>query len=142
MRASIKRVKRVFIFLLISTFLFACKPPEGASSAQTGSSGTTTGSIQARLELDGDPALGSMPLTVYLLEDGAGVSGATIEITGDMTHAGMVPVIVEATETETGLYRAEDFEFTMAGDWIITTDVELPDGSKERVESLVTVPGN
>ena len=95
-----------------------------------------------RVETDGDPQLGVVPINVYLLREGEGVSGAEIEVVGDMTHAGMVPVIAEATETEAGLYTASDFEFTMAGDWIITAEIDLPNGETETVETNVTVPGN
>jgi hypothetical protein len=42
-----------------------------------------------------------------------------------MTHAGMEPVITEATATENGLYQTEDFAFTMAGDWILQAEVTL-----------------
>lgn len=85
--------------------------------------------------------MGTLPLNIYVLDDGAGVTGAEIEVTGDMTHAGMVPVIVNASEVEPGLYAANDFEFTMAGDWIITTEVKLPDGTKLSNETKVAVPG-
>ena len=95
-----------------------------------------------RVETEGDPALGdSSCARLYSGWCSSGVSGATVEVTGDMTHAGMVPVITEASESEPGLYRADDFEFTMAGDWIITAEVELPDGSKEMAETSLTVPG-
>lgn len=42
-----------------------------------------------------------------------------------MSHAGMVPVLAEARETDPGIYHAE-FEWTMAGDWIVTVAVDRP----------------
>ena len=123
----------------------ACRPPDNADNATAAgaqSSSTNPSGLQTRLELDGDPALGQLPLTVYVLDENGGVEGASVEIVGDMTHAGMVPVIVEAVEGEPGLYRAEDFEFTMAGDWLITADIDLPDGGSASAETTVTVPGN
>jgi hypothetical protein len=69
----------------------------------------------------------------------AAPSGAQVEVTGDMTHAGMMPVIATATETEPGLYQTEDFAFTMAGDWILSAEIELPDGGTSSTEASVSV---
>jgi hypothetical protein len=44
-----------------------------------------------------------------------------------MSHAGMTPVIVERANGEAGTY-AVPFEWTMAGDWIVTISATLPDG--------------
>lgn len=128
-----KRFLFIFVFFLL---LVACRPPSESNSSSTTSVADPS---RLRVELDGEAKLGQVPVSVFLLEDGDGVSGAEIEITGDMTHAGMVPVIVKATEQSAGLYRAEDFQFTMAGDWIITTEVTLADGSKLSDEMNVTV---
>lgn len=43
-----------------------------------------------------------------------------------MTHAGMVPVMAEAKETEPGSYQS-NMELTMAGDWDVMVHVTLPD---------------
>jgi len=61
---------------------------------------------------------------------GSPVDGARVSVRGDMNHAGMKPVISEARDLGGGLYRTEDFRFTMGGDWIITAEVTLPDGKK------------
>jgi hypothetical protein len=55
------------------------------------------------------------------------ISGATMELEGNMNHAGMVPVLAQATEVAPGQYRA-NLEFTMAGDWFILVRADLPDG--------------
>ena len=53
------------------------------------------------------------------------INDATVSVRGDMTHAGMVPVIPDpVTTAEEGVYSIP-FEFTMGGDWIITVDVTL-----------------
>lgn len=140
--------------VLVATFLLlgatACRAPaDRAGSAQSGTdraaaSGATSAAdgLKVRVELDGTPKLGVVPVVVYVLDGDTGVSGATVKVTGDMTHAGMAPVLADAVETEPGLYRADAFAFTMAGDWIITTDVGLADGDERQVETSVTVPGN
>lgn len=141
--------------VLVATFLLlgatACRAPaDRAGSAQSstdsaaasGATSAADGGLKVRVELDGTPKLGVVPVVVYVLDGDTGVSGATVKVTGDMTHAGMAPVLADAVETEPGLYRADAFAFTMAGDWIITTDVGLADGDERQVETSVTVPGN
>ena len=137
---------RLCLFFLLTLSLVACRPPAEEAAGDAGAISSegappATEGLQGRVETESEPQLGEVPVLVYLLENGEGVSGAEIEITGDMTHAGMVPVIVSATETEPGIYRADDFEFTMAGDWIISADVELADGTKQQLETTLSVPG-
>jgi hypothetical protein len=56
------------------------------------------------------------------------IRGALIEVRGDMTHAGMVPVDGKAEGgTDDGRYVVP-FEWTMGGDWIVTVRATLPDG--------------
>ena len=54
-------------------------------------------------------------------------SGATINLEGNMNHAGMVPTLAQAQEVVPGQYEAS-LEFTMAGDWFILVQADLPDG--------------
>lgn len=56
------------------------------------------------------------------------IQGAIIEVRGDMTHAGMVPVDGKAEGgTADGQYVVP-FHWTMGGDWIVTVRATLPDG--------------
>ena len=57
------------------------------------------------------------------------VAGAQITLEGNMSHAGMVPVLAEAREVEPGSYRAT-MDLSMAGDWIVLVHITLPDGRK------------
>lgn len=99
------------------------------------------GATQVALSLPGGARLGQAPVQVSLREGGQAVTGASVRVTGDMAHAGMVPVIRQAEESAPGDYLASDFEFTMAGDWILTADITLPGGGREMGELRVTVPG-
>lgn len=94
-----------------------------------------------RLETDGDLTVGKVPVVVYLLNGGEGVSGATVQVTGDVLQADVTPVSATATETEPGLYRADGFEFAVAGDWLVTAVATLPSGEEKSAELGVTVPG-
>ena len=136
MKRALPLLFLMFTFLILT----ACRPPEDSSAATAPAQAGIPQSV--RVETEGEPTLGETPVIVYVLgENSDGVSGATVEVTGDMTHAGMVPVVAEAVESAPGLYRADDFEFTMAGDWILTAEVAFPDGTEETAEAAVTVPG-
>lgn len=60
--------------------------------------------------------------------NGEPINDATVAVKGDMTHAGMQPVLAEAAAGEAGVYTIP-FEWTMGGDWIVTVDVTLADGT-------------
>ena len=140
-------MKYFVLILSLIVVLSACKKPQSATSNSNATSTSTTTpqatsleGLKIRTELSGDPALGAAQFNIYILEDGNGVSDAEVKVTGDMTHAGMVPVLTDAKEVEQGLYASEGFEFTMAGDWIVTTEVTLPSGEKGMDELKLTIP--
>jgi hypothetical protein len=66
------------------------------------------------------------------------VSGASIVLEADMSHAGMAPVFGESTEVEPGHYRG-NLAFSMAGDWVVLLHVTLANGT--RVERQIQVKG-
>ena len=96
----------------------------------------------ARVELRVEPQparQGPSTVTVGLTgTDGRPLTGASVRLEGNMSHAGMVPVFAEAKETEPGRYRAP-LEFTMGGDWFIIVTATWPDGRK--LERQVPVLG-
>jgi hypothetical protein len=97
--------------------------------------------VHIHLGVDPDPPIFGRPcqLVVTLLEpEGAPIDGATLQIKGDMTHAGMVPVVVTVSESVSGSYSTP-FDWTMAGDWILTVQAHLPDGRMVRRQFEVTV---
>jgi hypothetical protein len=85
------------------------------------------------------PKVGPATVVVTLSDaDGKPLSGASVKLEGNMTHAGMKPVFADATEVTAGRYEAS-LEFTMGGDWFIIVRATLPDGRS--VEQQVDVPG-
>ncbi|MFN2321632.1 MAG: FixH family protein [Trueperaceae bacterium] len=124
---------RALLVVALAMALVACDPPS---------------------EGDADPR---RPIVVALLErpvrvgpavvevrpqlDGAAVAGATVRVVGDMTHAGMVPVVADATDAGGGIYRTSDFLFDMAGDWVLSVDVTYPDGTVRSTSLAVSVAG-
>jgi hypothetical protein len=57
------------------------------------------------------------------------IAGASVKLEGNMSHAGMAPVIAEAREIGPGHYQAK-MKLTMAGDWDVLVLLTLPDGSE------------
>ncbi|HSN76572.1 MAG TPA: FixH family protein [Anaerolineae bacterium] len=85
--------------------------------------------IVAVLTTDPDPAqVGPATLVVQLSDaSGAPVEGASVSLQGDMSHAGMQPVLAEVSGGAGGVYRAQ-WVWSMAGDWFVTVTAMLPDG--------------
>jgi len=124
--------------VLLIVALVGCRPPENTAEATP-----AAGGVRVSLELTDEPAVGPAAVRVYLLsENNDALTDAAVTVTGTMTHAGMEPVIAEATATSNGLYQTRDFAFTMAGDWILQAEVTLPDGSEASDELSVTIPGS
>ena len=93
---------------------------------------TTDQAPDVQLTLSPDPdtlVVGPLRLDVTLRDaSGAPIDGATdVSLRGDMSHAGMEPVLATSAGQGNGIYRA-DFTWTMAGDWIVTVEATLPDG--------------
>jgi hypothetical protein len=80
---------------------------------------------------------------VVTLTDTAGnpINDATVNIRGDMNHAGMQPVIRDIEAGANGSYSTE-YEWTMAGDWEVTVVVTLPDGTSAEQRFDYAVTGN
>ena len=85
------------------------------------------------------PTTGPAAVVIQLTDEaGQPLAGATVELEGNMSHAGMTPVFSQAKEVEPGQYEAP-LEFTMGGDWFILVKATLPDG--RQLERQVDVPG-
>ena len=107
---------------------------------------TTDQAPDVQLTLSPDPealAVGPLRLDVILRDaDGAPIDGAMdISLRGDMSHAGMEPVLATAVGQGDGVYTA-DFAWTMAGDWIVTVVATLPDGRLKVAQFEYTVPAD
>jgi hypothetical protein len=127
-------MKMIVAFLVLFGLLVACRPPSGSSS-----SNALPENIKVQIEVGDNPTTGNLPVSVFILRDNQGVSGAAVEVTGNMTHAGMEPVIVTAQESEAGLYVADPFVIEMPGDTVVTADITLQDGTKFSVDKAFTV---
>jgi hypothetical protein len=88
------------------------------------------------------PAVGPARLIITLKDSaGAPVEGAQLVVEGNMSHAGMVPVVDTAQAEGPGSYGISDFHFTMAGEWVLTLRATLPDGRWVRADRATKVVG-
>jgi hypothetical protein len=120
----------VFVFLLVITL----------TGCQRGSSKDIP-DIGIDLAVSPNPPQVGPVLLILTVSDANGqpISGAQIEVEGNMSHAGMAPVLGRAVETTPGHYEAP-LEFTMSGDWSILVKATLPDGrTLERPLNLPSV---
>jgi hypothetical protein len=120
---------RTLLWLLLAVALVSC-------------GGTSGGLPDVRLDLTVEPdppQVGPATVIVTLQNaEGQPIAGAEVELEGNMSHAGMVPVFATAYEVAPGRYEAA-LELTMGGDWFILVDAALPDG--RTLERKVDVPG-
>ncbi len=124
------------LFALMAT---ACKPGgEAAGGDSAVGAGAAASGLTATVAADG-AGVGPATVTVEVRDGGEPVAGAQVEVRGDMTHAGMAPVLVTTEEVEPGVYASDGFAFTMAGDWIISATVAAADGRTVTAETFVTV---
>ena len=95
--------------------------------------------VDVVLSFEPEPRVGQTTCTIRLRDEaGAPLSGADLELEGNMNHAGMVPVFGDARELGNGIYEAP-LTFTMGGDWFVIVRGTLADGRE--LEELRDVPG-
>jgi hypothetical protein len=85
------------------------------------------------------PRTGPVSIALQLKDASARpVTGAHIELEGDMTHPGMAPVFGHGKEVEPGRYRSE-LKLSMPGDWVVLLHVKLASG--QQVEKQFEIRG-
>lgn len=133
-----KLVVPVALSLVLALFgLVACKPPEprsGTSNTQD----STAAAIQMRTV--GQVSTSGFALEVDVTGAAASLRGAEARVFGEMSHPGMPRLTWPAIEVEPGLYRVENLVPDMAGDWILTAELQPADGAKVTTELFLTVP--
>jgi hypothetical protein len=115
--------KTVYKFMLIGVLFLLTTACNGRNSQQ---SNNTDIRIIVAVE---STNVGETSLIVTLTDTaGSPINDATVSVKGDMSHAGMVPVLAKVTGGgDNGVYKMP-FEWTMGGDWVVTVEATLPDG--------------
>jgi len=115
--------------LIVTLLLILTLPPLAACNRANESAA----SAGLHVNLIPDVIYPGSTLTVQITdEDDLPVTDVTVNVEGNMTHAGMLPVFSEsvwdgADGSEDGFYTIP-FRFTMLGDWILTAKIEPRDG--------------
>lgn len=124
-RVAVTPVRRWLLVVLL-VFVAALA---GCQRASQQAAADQAPEIAAALAIEPDPAvIGPANLAVTLTDaSGAPVEGASVSLKGDMSHAGMAPVLADASGGANGVYEAQ-WMWTMAGDWFVTVTATLPDG--------------
>lgn len=88
------------------------------------------------------PGIGTYTMNIRLFDENNNpVNDAQIAIKADMTHAGMIPILANATDGDKGLYKVP-IEWTMGGDWVIIIQATLPDGTIAEETFPITISGD
>jgi hypothetical protein len=121
---------RVSFLLFVAACLFFAACNQQVSSAP----------VAIDSEVSPQPArVGPVTITIKISDSAAQpVSGAHIQLEGDMSHPGMAPVISDTKEIDAGRYRGV-LQLNMAGDWVVLAHVILADGRK--FEPQINVSG-
>ncbi|MCU0513123.1 MAG: FixH family protein [Anaerolineae bacterium] len=120
--------------LLALALLAGCRQPEATPAAGAG--------LEIALSIAPEPlATGAAEVTVTVNQNGQPVPIGIVSLRGDMTHAGMIPVIRENITLADGR-AVVPFEWTMGGDWFIEVTVTLPDGTSARQTFDYAVTGS
>ena len=87
------------------------------------------------------PVVGPGQIKIEILDSrGEPVDDLRLEVKGDMTHAGMVPELASADQSTNGIYIVP-FDWTMAGDWIVTVEAADHNGSAAQRRFEFSVDG-
>jgi hypothetical protein len=128
--AASQRVCALFVSAAMAAFVTAgCRSAAGSS-----------GGISIAESIAPQPVHTGTGTILFQLTDAAHqpVSGARVQVEGDMSHPGMAPAFADALEIAPGSYKAQ-LNFTMGGDWVVLFHIELSDG--RRIERQMEVKG-
>lgn len=125
----------ILVVVLLSLALVGCSRISQQGAQATG--------VNIDLVVYPDPPwVGPCHLAVNLTDaEGAPIENAHLQIKGDMTHAGMKPVLAQVGDGTGGRYETP-FKWTMGGDWIVTVTASLPDGRTAQQQFTFTVQGD
>ena len=108
--------------VLLMLVLFAACRQESTPAAEA--------DLQITLAVEpAEATVGEAELVIRVADaEGKAVTPARVDVRGDMSHAGMVPVLREDVTGADGSYRVP-FEWTMAGDWTVEVTLTFADES-------------
>lgn len=111
-----KYLHRSFILVVVLLVAVACRQEASVSAENVDLDVSVTDSL-----------VGDTTLVVTVTDDEGNPieNPGTLSLRGDMNHAGMIPVIREASDATNGVFTVP-FEWTMGGAWILEATLTLP----------------
>ena len=132
MRVGSKGVARVGLIALLFCTVAACGGRDAVRD------------VRVALVLDPvKPAVGTDSTVRVTLDDEDGpLRGARVQVEAHMSHPGMAPLVVDASEIVAGTYTAR-IPFSMGGEWTLVATGALADGRRitSDVERIAVVSG-
>lgn len=119
MRVGSKGVARVGLIALLFCTVAACGGRDAVRD------------VRVALVLDPvKPAVGTDSTVRVTLDDEDGpLRGARVQVEAHMSHPGMAPLVVDASEIVAGTYTAR-IPFSMGGEWTLVATGALADGRR------------
>ena len=126
--------RRAFVLILAASIL-------ALAGCARESRRSSSADIQIGLSVVPFPAaVGDMRLVVHVTDSsGRPINDASLAIKADMTHAGMTPVLAQAEGGGEDGYYNVPASWSMAGDWVVTVEATLKDGSRAQQRFDFTV---
>ena len=121
------------LLLIVLLLLAGCR-----QAAPTPNASTQAAQISLTISPQ-PPVVGDATLTLTVTQQNQPLAGAAVAVRGDMTHAGMRPIIVDATKTDAQGKVDIPFKWSMSGDWIVSVTVTLADNSQVSQDFNLTV---
>ena len=121
------------LLLIVLLLLAGCR-----QAAPTPNASTQAAQISLTISPQ-PPVVGDATLTLAVTQQNQPLAGAAVAVRGDMTHAGMRPIIVDATKTDAQGKVDIPFKWSMSGDWIVSVTVTLADNSQVSQDFNLTV---
>ncbi len=109
------------IFVLVLVLISGCTRTSHQNKTAVAKIGLTTIPFPA--------VMGDTRLVLHVTDQqDQPINNAELSIKGDMSHAGMVPILTKATSAENGYYEVP-IMWTMSGDWRVQVEAHLADGT-------------
>jgi|GEM_PF-582047 len=112
-----KQLHRILLLLFVLLVAVACRQEPTLTAADLRMDMTVTDSLVGET---------TITVTITDAEGNAVENPGTLSLRGDMDHAGMVPVIASAEDSNNGVFVVP-FEWTMGGAWMVEATLTLPD---------------
>jgi hypothetical protein len=116
--------KSLFVFLGLILLITACgRIQQSQTAADVG--------VTLEMTIEPEQPMVGPAYLIFTLTDKQGnpINDAALKVEGNMTHAGMVPVLAQTNAGQQGRYTVP-FEWSMRGDWLVTVEVTLAGGQK------------